>query len=265
VRPPITEMEIRMTARERLARAIGLFHPLTEVDVEDLCDSGLVDESDFRAVSSDPPTYTYCGDRWTVEYRDGRPRLIPSISVPPDTPRSAVAEEEARCALVMDVLGLVKGAELTDAEIAEYRADAWGPVLDEARRRDEEEPGRGSAAIEWHERQGRRLQRAREVIDSPPIRPYTTQGGGLDHGDEWKLHRYMILTVCRIDESTGECRVDHAEDIEAVLAEVAQLVTDGRALLRIFDLDDDEYQSGVEITVHVCLADSPDTSHERTV
>lgn len=254
MRALITTEEIRMTARERLARAIGLFHPLTEVDVEDLCDSGVANESDFRALSSDPPTYTYCGDRWTVEYRDGRPRLIPTISVPPETPRSAVAQEEARCALTMDVLGLIKGAELTEAEIAEYRADTWDGVLAKAAERD-------AAAIEFT----KRLGRAREILGAPAIVPRRLVGDALDDLHEPHIGRYLLIIIARVVDQLAECRIEFAEGTDEMLARVSELLTTAEGLLGIYDTDADDDDRRVGITVSTSLTNDVDQSHARRI
>lgn len=149
MRAPITESEISMTATDRLARAIGLYHPLSEEDREQIIDAGLADRDDFEVITppwareGDAPLYGYCGDRWTVEFRGGRPHLVASIEVPPNAALSEVARSEHRFALVLDMVERAWSRHMTDEKVAEVRGDiGWAGLFEKSARRDREEADR---------------------------------------------------------------------------------------------------------------------------
>jgi hypothetical protein len=145
MRSPITDREIHMTARDRLARAIGLYHSLSEADREDIVDQGLASSDDFEpsddpfASDDDPPTYAYRGSRWGVEFRNGRPHLVEAINVPLP---SAVAQTEHAFAFVIHMLEQMWSTPMTDEKIADLREDGWEDTFRHAAERD----GEGSGA-----------------------------------------------------------------------------------------------------------------------
>jgi hypothetical protein len=269
VRSPITESDIRMTARDMLARAIGLYHPISEADREQIIDAGLADESDFEPSghpldSGDgPPTYSYRGSRWMVEFRAGRPHLVEDIEVPADAARSGATEAEHRFALVVDTLEAMRQRPLTDGRIAELREDGWREAYAEARRRDEGESGPEAAATELQERQQQRLGRAHEMLGAPVMLPHMTADDAIDGGDGGQIGRYLIVTLVRMHAGSAECAVDIVEDAEAVLSQVARLILEGHRLLRVCDLDADTYQDPVGVTIRLSLSDEPDIHYER--
>jgi len=87
MRAPISTEEEACMPQAILARAIGLLRPLSFDEMQDVIDAALATDDDFES-SGEPPTYTYIGDRWQVEFRLGRPHLIDAVNVPPDAPRS---------------------------------------------------------------------------------------------------------------------------------------------------------------------------------
>ncbi|MEI6502251.1 MAG: hypothetical protein WCP21_14640 [Armatimonadota bacterium] len=107
MRAPISTEEEACMPQAILARTIGLLRPLSFDEMQDVIDAALATDDDFES-SGEPPTYTYIGDRWQVEFRLGRPHLIDAVNVPPAPPRSAVAAEETRFGLVVDVLEMVR-------------------------------------------------------------------------------------------------------------------------------------------------------------
>jgi hypothetical protein len=256
-----------MTARDRLARAIGLYHALSESDVEDIVDQGLGTPDDFgRGPAEDgPPTYTYRGRRWAVEYRDGRPHLIDAIEVPSDAARSAATEAEHRFALVVDTLEAMRQGPLTDGRIAELREDGWGEVLEEAARRDRERPSERLAAMESTQRQRQRLGRAQEILGAPAMLPRRVPDDATDEADLHGIGRFLIITLVRMHAGAAECRIDFTEDAESVLSQVARLILGGHRLLRVCDLDADSYQDAVGITLLLAFTDQPLHTYERTM
>lgn len=254
-----------MTATDILARSIGLHHPLSEADREQIIDAGLADEDDFKT-NGDPPTYTYTGEEWDVEFSHGRPRLIDRIEVPPDIPRSAVREEETRFAHIMNVMEMIHRRPLTDAEIAEHRkGEEWERLFAEAERRDRDEPGRGSESVTNARIAQQRLGRAREILGGPAIVPRRLVGDELDEGDAWKVGRYLIIIIVQILDQVAECRIEFAGETDEMLARVSELLTTAEGLLGIYDLDSDDDDRRVGITLSTSLTDDVDQSHARRI
>lgn len=254
-----------MTASDILARAIGLHHPLSEADREQIIDAGLADEHDFKG-AGDPPTYTYTGEEWAVEFRNGRSLLIDRIEVPPDFPRSAVREEESRFAHVMNVLAMFNGRPLTDAQMDEHRkGEDWERLFREAERRDREEPGRGCQSVTNARIDQQRLGRAQDVLGAPPVLPHLTPDQAIAEGNLFAIRRYLIVTLVWMDEQVAECHVGYAGDAEGLLAEIVDLVLHGHRLLRAYDLDSDEYQDGLGVTLRLSLTEHPEIQYERTI
>jgi hypothetical protein len=65
----------------------------------------------------------------------------------------------------------------------------------------------------------------------------------IDEGDAWRVGRYLIVTVLRIDDQVADCQVDHAETPAAMLRHVAHLVAETRGLLHVWDLDADDHRA----------------------
>lgn len=132
---PITENELMRTAAHRLALAIGFDRPLSIEDVEDICDQGIADNEDFLPDPEDPTTYTYCGDRWTVEYGTGRPRLVEAIELGPHPIGPATAKAERAFALIIEMVDRV-GPPMTQECVDRIRRESWGERFRRAAERD---------------------------------------------------------------------------------------------------------------------------------
>lgn len=142
-----------MSSTDRLARAIGLYHPLLEADREQIIDAGLADDNDFEILKPpwdrdrDPPVYGYCGDRWTVEFRGGRPYLIEAIDVPSGTPGSEVAGAEEAFGLVIHLIEGMRKKPMSDARVAALREEGWADALRHADERDAERADGGGEGV----------------------------------------------------------------------------------------------------------------------
>lgn len=249
-----------MTARDRLARAIGLLHELTQADVEDIVDQGLANPGDFEA-TDDPTTYRYAGDRWQVQFSHGRPHLVEAVDVPEDAPASAVAEDECRFGLVVDMLEQMRGGTVGDDLVAELR-EGWSGVFAEDERRDREEPGRGSAGSEWARRQAVRADRAVTIIGCCIL---PVDEAWWDDDDRPSVGRYLVLATCPTGTPEPRCQVAYADDVDGVLALVAEVLATARQILAIHDLDADGHMTEVAVRLRLSLTDGPDTVHERTL
>jgi len=139
----ITERELSMTAADRLARNLAFCRPLSVTNVDDIIDQRLADGRDEFVLMGDPwiaadgtLAYRYCGTRWAVEYRNGRPHLIEAINVPADSPGPEVAAAEQAFAVAIHFTEGLFGRPMGEERIAELRGDPWGDVFRRAAERD---------------------------------------------------------------------------------------------------------------------------------
>ena len=136
-----------MTATDILARAIGLYDPLTSETIEQICDARLAEPEDFEIVSTagaDGPYYAYIGSRWTVLFMLGRCHLIEVVNVPPDAPGPAVTAAEQAFALAIDVAEITFERPMSLESVAEARRGPWERTLREAAEQDAAASGQGS-------------------------------------------------------------------------------------------------------------------------
>jgi len=131
----VTEAEVVRTAADRLARHIAFDVRLSIANLEDIVDQDLADRGEFVPDPEDLRAYVYNGDRWAIEYRTGRPRLVEAIEVGPHPVGPETAWTEKAFARLIELIDCV-GPPMPQEQIDHIREEVWADRFRQAAERD---------------------------------------------------------------------------------------------------------------------------------
>lgn len=103
------------------------------------------------------------------------------------------------------------------------------------------------------------------ILSSPDVVTCPPSADPLGGIDPWQVARWLIVAAVDDDDDHVDLRVGFAETVGEVLSIVSGMVTTTEALLGVWDLDSDEGEESVGITITVSLSDDPETTHERVL